>query len=206
MTKIKIGKGELEYTRPSLKKWLLLQDQLSLVYDAIKNRNDVAKHFVSYVALALDIQEQEIVDLHWIEVAEAYLIITDTNKLKREFPLLNTQMKNKKEIWDYVGRTWYIWAHLLCKTYGFNLEYTANLDVDDAIGLAQEIAVDEQLTREWQWMTSEIAYQTKDGFKKLPRPDWMQYNKDVPVIPKLLIRKDFMPVGIVYKWDKETKL
>lgn len=203
--KIQINKVEIEYTRPKLKTWLMLQDQQEFVREAVEKRNDVAKHIVSFISTALCIPEEELSNLEWDEVASAYVTILSLNVIKIKFPFLNSKTKNKQEIWDYKERTWYIWAHLFAKEYGYSLEYIADLEIEDAVGLAQEIAVEDQLSREWEWMTSEIAYQAKDGFKELPRPSWMLYNGKEKIIPKLKIRKDLMPVGIAYHWDQETK-
>jgi len=197
--KIKIGKDELEYTRPTLKSWLALQDLGLKLHKAVEKHDDVAKHCVFYVSTALSIPEDKLENLPWYEVAVALQTIQITNAPKYNFPFLNMRIKDTKECWDYDERTWYIWSHLFAKDYGWSLEYISALDVDDAIALAQEIAVEEQLKKEWEWMTSEIAYQAKDGFKELPRPDWMRYSSEPPKIPKIRIRKDFLPSGIGYK-------
>ena len=197
--KIKIGKDELEYARPALKSWLALQDLQVKLYKAVETHDEVAKHCVFYVSTALSISEDGLENLPWYDVAGALLTVQSINAPKYDFPFLNTRIKDKKETWDYDERTWYIWAHLFADKYGWSLEYSSGLDVDDAIALAQEIAVEEQLHREWEWLTSEIAYQTKDGFKGLPRPDWMRYSKKMSVMPTTKIRKDFMPSGIIRK-------
>jgi hypothetical protein len=199
--KINICGSEYIPTRSTLKQWLVLQDKQVELYKAMEHRNDVAKHVVSYVSIALSIPEEDLTDLPWYDVGLVYLTIRNTNTTKFDFPFFNTRVKDKKEVWDYEGRTFYIWAHLFAEEYGWDLEYIANLDVDDAIALAQEIAVEEQLNKEWEWMRSEIAYQSKDGFKELPRPDWMRYTRKPPEIPKLKIRKEFMPSGIIYRYQ-----
>lgn len=199
--KIKIGEGEHEITRPRLKKWLELQELQAKVIEAVATRNNVAKHIVSYVATALNIPNDKLETCSWMEVAHAYLMVISSVEINHDFPILNSRSKSKEEAWDYDGRTFFIWAHLLAKEYGWTLEYIAELEVESAIALMQEIAVADQLQKEWEWICSEIAYQSKDGFKELPRPDWMKYSKAKMAIPKVKIRKDMMPSGIVLRYD-----
>jgi hypothetical protein len=199
--KILIGEDELEYIRPHLKKWLILQDRQTEVVKAVDNRNNVAKQIISYVSTALDIPEDRLNDCPWYEIGSSYLIILHSNSPQFDFPLLNAKIKDKDEVWDYPERTFFVWAHLFAKEYGWNIEYIAELDVDTAIALMQEIAISDQLDKEWEWMCSEIAYQGKDGFKELPRPDWMKYSRAKMVIPKLKIRKELAPSGIILRYE-----
>jgi hypothetical protein len=199
---IKIGEGEYNYTRPLLKQWLAINDLLVKLNKSIKENDatETAKYCVVIVSTSLSIPIEKVVDRPWYEVAIALSHIQLHHRPRYEFPFLNTNIKHKKEIWDYEDRTWYIWSHLFAQKYGWTLEYIANLDVDDAIGLAQEIAVEEQLKKEWEWIISEIAYQSKDGFKELPRPDWMLHPSKPPTISTVKIRKEFMPVGNVIRY------
>lgn len=204
MVKIKINGVELGYTRPHLKEWLVLQDLQIEISKAVEQRNDVAKHVVSFVSTALNLNDIE--DCPWYEISIAYLLITNENNLRYEFPFLNTKIKDKKEIWDYNGRTWYVWGNMFAKEYGWRLEDIEKLDVDDAFALAQEIAVEEQLDKEWEWITVVGPHISSDSFKPLERPMWMKYSKDQPVIQKLKIRKDFMPSGLIYRWNENSEL
>lgn len=204
MSKVHINNTEYEFTRPKLKKWLELEDKHVLLHQAISLRDNVgiAKHICSIIAQSLGITEEEIQDRPWYELGSTLFVIEQNNRPRYEFPLLNTTIQDKKEAWDYSGRTWYIWAYMLTEKTGWSLEYIAELDVDDAIALAQEIAVDKQLQKEWEWSLSEVPYQTKDGFKSLPRPDWMNKPKNFEV-KKVKMRKDFMPYGIIMKWEED---
>jgi len=203
---IKIAEGEYEYTRPPLKPWLLLEDKRVNLTEAItaQDRVIVADCLVEFLSFALKIPKETLCLCPWYEVASAYTYISTLNSPKFDFPFLNSNVKYKKEIWDYKGRTWYIWANIFARKYNWNLDLIAELDVDDAIALAQEIAVDDQLDKEWKWMTSEIAYQTKEGFKPLDRPNWMKYAELNKEIPMLKIRKDLMPSGIIIRFTPPT--
>jgi hypothetical protein len=86
--------------------------------------------------------------------------------------------------------------HIFSSTYGWDEDRIANLDIDTAIGLLQEILITEQLDHEWQFSITELAYPynettKKSSFRPLPRPDWMK--KIIPKVTK--IRKDFLPLG-----------
>jgi hypothetical protein len=114
-------------------------------------------------------------------------------------------MKDEKESWDYSGRTWYIWSHMLASNYGWTLDTISAMEFEDAISLMQEIMINEQLNREWQWGLSEIAYSynstsKESKLRKLPRPDWMEVTLVKP-ITKVMIPKNMMPVGGIVRMD-----
>ena len=83
------------------------------------------------------------------------------------------------------------------------------MDIDTAIGAYQELSIDEQLQKEWEWGLSEVAYSYDSSTKKsryvpLQRPAWMN-----PIIPKQLpvvkMRKSHLPVGNVIDVQEEAK-
>jgi hypothetical protein len=95
--------------------------------------------------------------------------------------------------------------------YGWTLENTENLYFNDAIAYIQEILIDEQLDKEWQWSLSEIAYQYNDALKKsefkpLPRPSWMVgMNKiEPPKVERLPV--GMMPQGLVMRWEQNEEI
>jgi hypothetical protein len=104
--------------------------------------------------------------------------------------------------WDYPNRSWWSLCRLLTKEFGWSVEYVENLDVATAMHIIQEVLIEEQLDKEWQWLLSERAVKYNEGTKKyepnpLPRPNWM---RPIPKQPKkIMIRKDMMPVGIIIR-------
>ena len=205
--------GDTEYTptRSGLKKWLELEDIKAEIFDAAEDGYTFANGIIDYLSAALCISAIEFEEFAWYEVAEAYATINALNKLNFQFPLLKEQPNKTKPPWDYEGRSWYIWANLLAKAYGWELAYIANLDPDDGIALLQEILVDDQVEKEWQWGLSEIAYQynettKKSEFKELPRPVWMQKEIRKP-IAQAKIPASMLPVGIVrhFKMDGSSE-
>lgn len=198
---IKINEDEYELTRPRLKKWLEIQDLQNKFSEAAdkQDHEKVAELIISIISVALSISDDVLSKVPWYEIANAFSKILSICTPKQDFPILLSEIKTKKDAWDYDGRTWYLWVNIFARRYGWTLEVISELDFDDAIALTQEISIDEQLHREWEWVTSEVAYYAKDGFKPLERPDWMKYSKMQNEIPTLKIRKDLMPSGIIIR-------
>jgi hypothetical protein len=139
-------------------------------------------------------------NLPWIEVLDPYLKISGLNTVELDLPLLTIrdEIKPKPIPWDYQGRGWYVWLHNFASAYNWLPEVIAELEVDDAFALLQEIETDKQLEREWQWQTNELAYPynkdtKKADFHPLPRPAWMRIKVGPPT--KTRIPKRLMPVG-----------
>jgi hypothetical protein len=108
--------------------------------------------------------------------------------------------KKEDEPWDYEGRQWHLYSHILAKTYGWTLDYISQLQVHEAIAKIQEILTDEQLEHEFYYGLSEIAYPydsstKKSSFKPLDRPSWMR--PKAKEIPRFKIPKSIMPMGVV---------
>ena len=200
-------------TRAKLKRWLELEFFKSQALDLSKRGRamEFCNSILSYVSICSGLDVDKLETLPWTEVIEAWNVCLRINAPNDLFPIykVKSNVKDKTAVWDYDGRIWYIWAHNLASEYGWSLEYIAEMDVDYATALFEEIFVDEQLDREFHWMTSEIAYpynpaSKKGEFKPLPRPSWMmdeirilQRNNGEP--PKVKILKDHMPVGLIIR-------
>ena len=207
------GKSYLA-TRYKLREWLKLDAVREKLVDAIeaKDLDGLAKSICSIVSIASSVSVDILLSLPWYEVVEAFLAIEAENKLTLDFALLRTTKKKDDIIaWEYTGRTWYWWLHILSSHYSWTSEYVAELDIDDATGLLQEILTEEQLEREWQWSLTEIAYPynettKKSNFKPLDRPEWMMMVSPnmLPKIPKVRIRKDMLPVGFIVRNPNES--
>lgn len=205
--KLQLGKNEYSVERVGLRKWLQLENLRSKIVKAAedRDRHSLVSHVYSYLSAALPIEELD--KLPWYEVVTALFEISDANRPILRFPMLLIPSKGKKEAdWDYEGRNWYSWANMLAHAYGWTLKYIENLDIDDSIGLLQEILSDRQSEREWEWSLSEIAYpynavNKKSEFKPLPRPEWMTSLQEVKEPKKIKIKQDMLPVGNVIKYD-----
>jgi hypothetical protein len=197
-----------EYTivRATLRLWLQLEDYKEKVSRSaesghIDNMVDAIYAYIS--AVLVDIQPEEI---PWYDVVETFYKLVILNVPSFEFPLLQSVIDNHRFNWDYEGRTWYIWLNIL-SSKGWTIEYISQLDIDDAIGIAQEIAIDKQLELETQWAMSEksVSYDKKGKgkFHPLERPSWMR-----PMAKELNMAKlpdDMLPKGILLSWRRDDE-
>lgn len=146
----------------------------------------------------------------WLDVAKEFAEIQKENIPLKNFPMLSIKSKKKDEQlpWEYEGRSWYFWLNLFAQNYGWDERTIKELDIDSAIGLFQEILIEEQLKQEWEWGLSEVSYSydkntKKSKFNRLPRPDWM-----LPIAPKTRkpvkktrILASMMPKGNIVNLD-----
>lgn len=147
----------------------------------------------------------------WYETVAIFSQTQLINKPTVEIPMLKTKEKGQQPPWDYPERDWAWWVNLFASKYGWKEDDIAELDVDDALMLYQEIQVDDQLEKEWLYGLSELAYEyvpstKKSKFRPLPRPDWMLVTKEnyKPKEPKKVkIRRDMLPIGNIVNLDKE---
>jgi hypothetical protein len=196
-------------TRYKLREWLKLDAVRESVVEAIETKDidRLSKSICSLVSIASSVSVDILLSLPWYDVVTAFLAIESENKLRLDFALLRTTKKKDADpAWEYKGRTWYWWNNILSSHYGWTSEYIAELDIDDATGLLQEIMVDEQLDREWQWSLTEIAYPYNEttkqsNFKPLDRPEWMMIvsAENLPKIPIVRMRRDMLPVGFIVR-------
>ncbi len=207
MTLIKIQNKEIELVRLRLRAWSTLEG-LKRELDTATSKHDFNQIFdcmVNFIEVAVSPSPSNIKwdELPWYEFLEIYSKTVELNSPTIEFPILRggSSGDTKKLPWEYEGRSWYFWLNLFAKNYGWDEDTISNLDIDSAIGLYQEMEIDHQLEREWEWGMSEIAYpydkSTKSGkYKPIPRPSWM-----LPMVPKQLpvmkIHKAHLPMGNV---------
>jgi hypothetical protein len=202
-----LGNKQISVSRPKLKVWIHLEDIRGEIKEA-EDENEIVHLLFSYVSKATAISIDELELLPWYEIMDAYNSIVGLCAPMIDFPILRYEEKDvKKEVWDYDERSWYMWANTLASEYGWKLEYIAELDVDDAIGLLEEIYLSTQLEREWEWSSSEIAYPydsrtKKSNYKPLPRPQWMQGVNDdiIKKATELKVPASYLPVGKGIKW------
>lgn len=201
---IEIGGKRVGFRRLLLRGWAKLEEVKTAMDDAITNK-DFASYFTSsvqFVEMALSKPTKTDWNaLPWYEFLNVYSSVVSLNLPSIEFPLLisNKKKEEKKLPWEYTGRAWFFWLNLFAHNYGWSEEVIENMDIDSALGLYQELLMDEQFEREWQWGLSEIAFPynsatKKQEYKPLQRPEWM-----LPLAPTQLpvikIRKDMMPMG-----------
>jgi len=203
-------------TRPKLQKWLAIEKLRDKVIESANKKDDSG--FVSgiyaFLLALVSVSEDELDTASWYEVLDAYYLSSLENAVHLDLSIIHSSKKEHEnglpDVWEYDERVWYSWVHLLAKSYGWNVEYIAQLDVDDALALVQEISLEEQFDKEWSYSLSEVAYEYDTASKKsklrtLPRPSWMNVATQAvkekiesgQTTRQVHIPKSFIPPGIV---------
>jgi len=197
-------------SRLFLREWAALDDLRKSIEARAEEGNWLAVPKLIQQAIDLCLDNLDYDNLPWFETAEIYGKCLQANLPRKKFPVLETKEKTKSLPWEYEGRGWYFWANLFASRYGWGEDQIEKLDPDDAIGLYQEVLIDEQLESEWWWGLSEIAYpydkaMKRSRFKPLDRPDWMRQTmsklKSKPIETSPMPAALF-PVGVVINLDE----
>ena len=189
--------------RPKFRKWVELEERKETIFTAAEeDADDFPERIYAFLSVALGINSTVLDALYWQDTIALFIKVNQLSVPRLALPLLTSARDKKKRdgkpSWEYPGRAWHFWSHLLAKAYGWSIEYIARLKVEDALARLQEILTDEQLQREFVWTTTEIAYPynkstKKSAFKPLPRPYWM-----LPVakpVKKVKMLRSFLPIG-----------
>lgn len=197
-----LGGTEYNVDRARLKRWLQLEgirEQIARAADR-EDREGFVAQIYSYLSVALSV-ELDFDQIPWYEVVNAYIELSSINAPIKEIPILFASGDIEKVSWDYEGRTWYSWAHTFASSFSWTMEYIAELDVDDAIALLQEIKTDEQIKKEWEWVRTEVSYDRHGKHREYPRPHWM---RGIIVEPdkKTKMKRSALPVGNVVRWNE----
>lgn len=197
--KLQVGSKTLLVERPHLKKWLQLEQ--------IRSENtDRIKAIITYLSVFLGVSEDEIDALTWIDTLTLYQKVMEYTRPSLKLPYLeNPDKKSDDNPFNYPQRLWYSFAHLLASNYHWTLELIADLEVDDALAMVQEILIDMQLKREWEHSLSQLAYYADQQgapirFHPLPRPAWMMVEQKIRLVR---MPKSALPVGNVQGLGKE---
>lgn len=170
----------------------------------------ITKKVIQYIGIALAKSEEETEELvgtlSFQEVAKAFLELWNFNCLETILPFVRKVegKKVKNPPWYYEGREVFFWIHTLACAYGWAREEILELEPEEAMAYFQEIMVNEQLEKEWEYGLSEVSrtydQSTKQSrFVPLKRPIWM-VDREIKVV-KLL--KKFLPLGVAITGGKE---
>jgi hypothetical protein len=183
------------------REWVKLEEQKEKIAKAVRDGSDeFPTHLLSFLSTALHVNSRYFEDAEWNKIIEAFYRVLLKSPVV-DLPITkSTNDTESKEDWDYDGRTWHVYAHLLADHYGWTLEYISRLQVVEALAKIQEILTEEQLDREFQHSLSEIAYPydantKKSKFTPLTRPSWMR--PKIKAIRRYKIPKRVMPIGDV---------
>lgn len=193
-----ISKRGKEYR---FRKWIQLESIKEKIITAVENeRDDFPDNILEYISTAVGVNSKWYEQAGWMTIISLFYACLSKSPVVH-LPLLTPhEEKAEPEPWNYEGRTWHAYSHILAKSYGWTLQEISQLKVGEALAKIQEILTDEQLEREFVYGLSEIAYpynpSTKTSvFKPMPRPHWMR--PTAKPIPRFPIPKDVMPVGNV---------
>ena len=188
-----------------------MQAHLSTIHAAAKTHSpDVPDLICRFLTAACDSSEGYWNSLPWQQVVEGYHQLQDVNMPSWTVPMLSVMRgaKPRVEPWLYIGGEWYYWLHTFTEVYGWPEDKIADMEIENAFALMQEILVERQLHQEWEYMMSDKSVTSYDKGKtfevrSLPRPDWM-----TPAIPKpkpAKVPKAAMPIGVVTIMDPAMK-
>lgn len=204
--------------RFKLRQWLTFADLQEKVMDSAERLDidGVADAICSYLSVACDMPIEDIRSAPWYDAVYGYSCFLLVNKLDDRLPLLHALKDKFQEVnsWEYEGRIFYYFVHILASAYSWTMTYIEDMDIDDALAMIQESSVERQLQREWEWSLSEIAYSYdenthKSKFIELPRPNWMKLpvkQTRQPNLPKIRIPIDMMPKGIVISYNPDEPI
>lgn len=188
--------------RPRFGKFLLQEQIKHRILQAAKRKEEAFPELViSYVSAAFLIPAFILRNLRWEFLFLLFSLASSKSIPKVEIPLLKpNKQKDEKAAWDYEGRGYAMYVHIIASAYGWTQDKINNLDVDVALALVQEIITDEQLDREFLWSMSDKSYsydyKTKVGrANPLERPYFMKTEVKPP--EKTRIPKSMMPMGNV---------
>lgn len=204
MEKFKLAEVEYEVTQAKLRTWLELELLRDKIIKAVEDTDELAKLICLYISTALNNFNLDFSYFAWIEIAYAFVCCEHVNALQlNDLQFIKYLGKKENDVWDYEKRGFWEFSHLLCKEYGWTLEYVADLNVESAFRLLQEILIANQFEKEWEWGLSENAFSydkaTKTSkFVPLKRPSWMEAVPEVP--KKVKIPVYLLPVGNVVSY------
>jgi hypothetical protein len=194
--------------RLTLKGWAAIDDLGKSIVSAYQDGECVRVAEIVFQTIEMCVDEFDR-DSFWMDAVELYNKVLDANRPTKNFPILSSKAKGNPLPWEYNGRSWYFWLNMFGEKYGWEADAVGALDIDDAIGLYQEIEIDDQIEKEWQYGLSEISYEydkntKKSKFRPLPRPDWMKPVAPKPQpVKKIKLPAAMIPVGVVNILDEE---
>jgi len=201
---IGVNGKSIDIKRANLRLWFNLEDVRSKLKEAAERGDTLAVSLLicSYLSVASDENIETFQDAPWEEVATAFVDVSALNSPRLQFPLFNNDdIKPFDTVsWDYEGRLWYLWVHLLAKAYGWTEEYISELEIESGLAFIQEAMVEEQLRKEWEWSLTELAYEFNKNsktsrLKPLPRPNWMRAVRKE--IKKTKMLRMMLPFGLI---------
>jgi hypothetical protein len=176
---VNLGGRRLTIERARLGLFLRLLRWSNKTREAIKHEDSgaLAQSILGYVKeYVADIDANTVPG---IDIVAACAQLQTLNQFTIAIPILKSigSAPDKKNPWDYDERVIVLWIHMIASAYHWALNEIRNLWPDEAAQFVQEILIDDQLTREWEYSLSQVAYKYdkkgKGELVPLGRPAWM---------------------------------
>lgn len=209
---LKIGTHLLR--KPRFRKWAEQEDiKYEVIRAAEQGASEFPELFHRYISAALMVRPSNFDTIFWKDEALAFFDIHRVSVVDTSLPIISRSVPGGtegKEPWDYSGRLWYFYSHIIASAYGWTMRVIAGLKVIDALAYIQEILTDKQLRNEFLHGLSERSYTYDKMTKKsrritLPRPYWMAKKSKTDEEIKIRIPKDLLPMGVIEKIHDKTK-
>lgn len=140
-----------------------------------------------------------------IETITAYAELLLLNHIDGSLPFMDGGgEKSDPPPYDYPGRVWAVWVHMLASRYGWTRDYIFSLSPEEVICYVQEIMLSEATELDVQRSLSELSYKYDPNSKTsrfipTPRPAWMMEPTGDAAREKRprRLNKSMLPVGKV---------
>ena len=206
---LKVATWFSQFHKLRFKKWITLEEQKNRVVKAVAESSDTfPQEMFTFLSTALSLPVQYFQDASWENIIQSFYKTVHLTQSQISLPILTpSNEKVKDDPWTYDNRLWHLYSHMLAKSYGWTLDYIANLSVQEVLPKVQEILTDDQLEKEFWWGLSEksVSYDNHTQtahFQPLPRPEWMKQSHkhiEAPQIAKVPENLRPMGVGITYE-------
>ena len=152
---------------------------ISVLFDESVQSQDYEKMDM-YIHQYFDILEVDIDGAKPSEILQAFVSLRLDNTLKFKAPFLTQSDEGNSKVppYDYPGRTWALWVHMIASRYGWSKSQIFDLWPEEAACYMQEIALSTFEEMENQRALSEVSYQYDKNTKKskfipMTKPGWM---------------------------------
>lgn len=160
-------------------------------------RSHTPDAFLRYVALASGVPTDNLSELSFNCIHEAYRKLRDLNTLREQFPFM-VRSRNRDAL-DYEGRELVGVIHMLARWYAWTRDYICNLYPEEAFCYVLEIIADQQREREFLYNVSSVGYDVKGRkrqFPKLPMV-WPQRMPDVTQPQHIISKAKAQEIGLI---------
>jgi hypothetical protein len=171
--------------KPKFGKWVRLEEQKNKILRTVEeSSDDFPQEVFTFLSTVLHLPVQLFHYSSWETVVKAFYLCVKMTACQLDLAIFSpTKDKPTKEAWDYDGRMFNLYVHVLSSNYGWDVEYINNLPVATALSLIQEILLEDQLQKEFEWgMSDKSSYYDSTSkatkLNPLPRPGWMNRHID----------------------------